>query len=104
MAWGSAFETDPPLRLVLPALRCERAVGMLVGETVRRIRRKHSRKSKSVKEIARDLAMPRNNSARFLRAGETGFFYEGEVRPRPKLGWRERSNRRTHTPITAQPT
>jgi transposase len=60
--------------------------GMLVVETVARIRREHFIKGKTIKEIARDLKVSRNTVRRILRSGETWFEYEREVQPRPKLG------------------
>jgi transposase len=60
--------------------------GMLVVETVARIRREHFVKGKTIKEIARDLKVSRNTVRKVLRSGETSFAYEREVQPRPKLG------------------
>jgi transposase len=59
---------------------------MLVVETIGRIRREHLVKGKSIREIARDLKISRNTVRKVLRSGETGFSYEREVQPRPKLG------------------
>jgi transposase len=59
---------------------------MLVVETVARIRREHFVKSKTIKEIARDLRVSRNTVRKVLRSGETSFEYERNVQPRPKLG------------------
>jgi transposase len=59
---------------------------MLVVETIGRIRREHLVKGKSIKEIARDLKISRNTVRKILRSGETSFFYEREVQPRPRLG------------------
>jgi transposase len=59
---------------------------MLVVETIGRIRREHLVKGKSIREIARDLKISRNTVRKVLRSGETGFAYEREVQPRPKLG------------------
>src|SRR6478609_10261159 len=60
--------------------------GMVVVETIGRIRREHLVKGKSIKEIARDLKISRNTVRKVLRSGETSFSYEREVQPRPKLG------------------
>src|SRR6266852_1772115 len=60
--------------------------GMLVVETVARIRREHFVKGKTIKEIARDLGVSRNTVRKVLRSGETSFEYERTVQPRPKLG------------------
>jgi AraC-like DNA-binding protein len=66
--------------------------GMLIVETIGRIRREHFVKGKSIKEIARDLKISRNTVRKVLRSGETSFSYEREIQPRPKLGqWRLRS-------------
>jgi transposase len=63
--------------------------GMLVVETIGRIRREHFVKGKTIKQIARDLKLSRNTVRKVLRSGETAFAYEREVQPRPKLGrWR----------------
>lgn len=59
---------------------------MLVVETIGRIRREHFIKSKTIKEIARDLKVSRNTVRKVLRSGETCFEYERQVQPRPKLG------------------
>ena len=59
---------------------------MLIVETIGRIRREHLVKGKSIKEIARDLRVSRNTVRKILRSGGTGFSYEREVQPRPRLG------------------
>ena len=67
---------------------------MLIVETIGRIRREHLVKGKSIREIARDLKLPRNTVRKVLRSGDTSFSYEREVQPRPKLGrWREELDR-----------
>jgi len=60
--------------------------GMLVVETIGRIRREHRIKGKPIKEIARDLKMSRNTVRKVLRSGATSFEYTRAVQPRPKLG------------------
>src|SRR6476659_8950624 len=68
--------------------------GMLVVETIGRIRREHLVKGKSINEIARDLNVSRNTVRKVLRSGETSFSYEREVQPRPKLGrWKAEIDR-----------
>jgi transposase len=68
--------------------------GMLVVETIARIRRERMIKGKTIKEIARDLKVSRNTVRRVLRSGETRFEYEREVQPRPKLGrWTDELDR-----------
>jgi predicted transcriptional regulator len=64
--------------------------GMLVVETIGRIRREHRVKGKSIKEIARDLKVSRNTVRKVLRSGVTSFEYARAVQPRAKLGaWRD---------------
>ena len=60
--------------------------GMLVVETIGRIRREHLVKGKSIKEIARDLKVSRNTVRKVLRSGVISFEYMRVVQPRPKLG------------------
>src|SRR5215472_12925347 len=60
--------------------------GMLIVETIGRIRREHRVKGKSIKEIARDLKVSRNTVRKVLRSGEISFSYQRESQPRPKLG------------------
>src|SRR5947209_10587732 len=59
---------------------------MLTVETIGRIRREHFVKSKTIREIARDLQVARNTVRRVLRSGATSFEYERDVQPRPQLG------------------
>jgi hypothetical protein len=61
-------------------------LGILIVETIARIRREHFIKGKTIKEIARDLKVSRNTVRKVLRSGETSFEYERVVQPRPKLG------------------
>jgi transposase len=68
--------------------------GMLIVETIGRIRREHLVKGKPIKAIARDLGLSRNTVRRVLRSGETSFAYEREVQPRPRLGrWKAELDR-----------
>lgn len=60
--------------------------GMLVVETVARIRREALVKGKSIKEITRALGISRNTVRKVLRSGETAFVYDRSVQPLPKLG------------------
>src|SRR6059058_4455770 len=60
--------------------------GMLVVETIGRIRREHRVNGKSIKEIARDLKVSRNTVRKVLRSGATSFAHMRVVQPRPKLG------------------
>ncbi len=69
--------------------------GMLVVDTIARIRRAHFVDGKSIKQITREFDLARNTVRRVLRSGETTFSYEREVQPRPKLGaWTEVLDRR----------
>ena len=93
---GSASKIDPPnigLKSCPLCMASGRA-GMLIVETIGRIRREHFVKGKSIKEIVRDLGISRNTVRKVLRSGETSFDYEREVQPRPKLGrWSEELER-----------
>jgi transposase len=60
--------------------------GMLVVETIGRIRREHFVKGKPIKEIMRELKVSRNTVRKVLRSGAISFEYTRAVRPRPKLG------------------
>jgi hypothetical protein len=63
--------------------------GMLVVETIGRIRREHFVKGKSIKEIVRELKVSRNTVRQVLRSGASCFEYTREVQPRAELGpWR----------------
>ena len=69
--------------------------GMLVVDTIARIRRAHFVDGKSIKQITREFDLARNTVRRVLRSGETAFSYEREIQPRPKLGaWTETLDRR----------
>jgi transposase len=60
--------------------------GMLVVETIGRIRREHFVKGKPIKEIMRELKVSRNTVRKVLRSGAISFEYTRAVQPRPKLG------------------
>jgi transposase len=60
--------------------------GMLVVETVAKIRREHLVGGKGIKTIARELGLSRNTVRKVIRSGQTSFTYEREEQPRPKLG------------------
>ena len=68
----------------LTKLRIE--TGMLVVETVAKIRRAHLSEGKGFKTIARELGLSRNTVRKVLRSGQTSFVYEREEQPRPRLG------------------
>src|SRR3954451_20042778 len=64
--------------------------GMLVVETIGRIRREHLVKGKSIKEIVRELKVSRNTVRKVLRSEATSFSYQRQVQPWPRLGrWRD---------------
>src|ERR1700730_4589273 len=60
--------------------------GMLVVETIGRIRREHFVKGKPIKEIMRELKVSRNTVRKVLRSGAISFEYTRAGQPRPKLG------------------
>ena len=59
--------------------------GMLIVETIGRIRREYFRNGKTIKEIARDLHVSRNTVRKVVRSGATAFTYDREIQPRPRL-------------------
>src|SRR6202163_4448811 len=80
MTPGRVFVADCPL------FKQAGGRGMLVVETIARIRREYFIKGKTIREIARDLKVSRNTVRKVLRSGATSVEYEREVQPRPKLG------------------
>src|SRR5438094_9239794 len=60
--------------------------GMLVVETIGRIRREHFVKGNPIKEIMRELKGSRKTVRKVLRSGARFFDYARAVQPRPKLG------------------
>jgi transposase len=60
-------------------------IGMLIVETVVRIRREHA-DGKSIKAIARDLRLSRKVVRKAIRAPEAGFAYQRSVQPLPRIG------------------
>src|SRR3546814_18201037 len=60
-------------------------IGMLVLETVLRIRREHA-SGKAIKAIARDLHLSRKVVRKAIRAPDADMAYRREVQPLPKLG------------------
>jgi hypothetical protein len=63
-----------------------RARGMLVVETIARIRREHFGRGKGIKAIARELRVSRKVVRKVIRSGATAFTYERREQPHPKLG------------------
>jgi len=65
-------------------------IGMLVVETIAKIRRAYFVQGKAIKEICRDLRLSRKVVRKAIRTGETAFSYTRSVQPQPKLGpWTE---------------
>ena len=68
-------------------------IGMLVVETIAKIRRAHFVDGKPIKQICRELKLSRKVVRKVLRSEETAFEYKRSVQPHPKLGaWREDSS------------
>src|SRR4051794_31630343 len=61
-------------------------VGMLVVETIAKIRRLHLVQGKGIKTICRELGVSRKVVRKVLRTGETEFRYRRTRQPLPKLG------------------
>ena len=57
--------------------------------TIARVRCEYLVRGRSIRDIARELHISRNTVRNILRSLETGFVYERNVQPQPKLGpWR----------------
>ena len=68
--------------------------GMLVVETIAKIRRLHFVQHKKIKVICRELGVSRKVVRKVLRSGDTEFHYRRTRQPLPKLGrWREELER-----------
>ena len=66
--------------------------GMLVVETIAKIRRAYFQDRKPIKQICRELRVSRNTVRKVIRSGATEFTYERSVQPQPKIGpWRTSS-------------
>jgi transposase len=64
--------------------------GMLVVETVAKIRRAYFVQGKAIRAICRELQVSRKVVRKVLRSEATEFRYEREAQPMPRLGpWRE---------------
>src|SRR4030081_3342050 len=69
----------------------EAEVGMLVVETIAKIRRAFFGQGKSVEAICRELRVSRKVVRKVIRSKATEFRYEREAQPLPKIGpWREK--------------
>ena len=64
----------------------EAEFGMLVVETIAKIRRAYFVQKKPIKAICRELRVSRKVVRKVLRSDATEFTYERTVQPRPKLG------------------
>ena len=68
--------------------------GMLVVETIAKIRRAHFVDGKPIKQICRELKLSRKVVRKVLRSEATAFEYKRSVQPHPKLGaWRKELER-----------
>ena len=68
--------------------------GMLIVETIAKIRRLHFTEGKGIKTICRDLKLSKKVVRKVIRTGITEFTYTRTVQPRPKLGaWLEELSR-----------
>ena len=64
---------------------------MLVVETIAKVRRADFVDGKSIKQICRDLRLPRNTVRKVVSSGGAAFSYDRSVQPRPKIDpWRDR--------------
>src|SRR5208282_857171 len=69
----------------------EAEVGMLVVETIAKIRRAFFVQGKSIKAICRELRVSRKVVRKVIRSEATEFRYEREAQPLPKIGpWRDK--------------
>lgn len=69
-------------------------VGMLVVETIAKIRRLHLGQGLPIKAICRQLGLSRKVVRKVLRSGATEFRYERAEQPQPRLGaWRDELDR-----------
>src|SRR2546423_6657434 len=69
----------------------EAEVGMLIVETIAKIRRAFFGQGKSIKAICRELRVSRKVVRKVIRSEATEFRYEREAQPLPKIGpWRDK--------------
>src|SRR5471030_71050 len=61
-------------------------IGMLVVETIAKIRRAYFVHGQPIKAICRDLGVSRKVVRKVIRSEATGFHYEREAQPLPKIG------------------
>src|ERR1700710_298857 len=66
-------------------------IGMLIVETIAKIRRAFFGQGKSIKAICRELRVSRKVVRKVIRSKATEFRYEREAQPLPKVGpWRDK--------------
>ena len=69
-------------------------IGMLIVETIAKIRRAFFVQGKPIKAICRELRLSRKVVRKVLRSKATEFRYEREAQPLPKIGpWRDKLDR-----------
>lgn len=69
-------------------------IGMLVVETIAKIRRAYFVQGKPIKAICRDLNLSRKVVRKVIRSKATEFRYERESQPLPKIGpWKDELDR-----------
>src|SRR5437667_6491692 len=90
--WGFASNRDPEAEGPhWPPGFWEAEIGMLVVETIAKIRRAFFVQKKPIKEICRDLRVSRKAVRKIVRSDATEFHYERAIQPLPKIGpWRDR--------------
>src|SRR3989475_10779578 len=68
-------------------------IGMLIVETIAKIRRAFFVQGKPIKAICRELGLSRKVVRKVIRSEATEFRYEREAQPLPKIGpWSEQLN------------
>src|ERR1700690_2755173 len=66
-------------------------IGMLIVETIAKIRRAFFVQGKSIKAICRELRVSRKTVRKVIRSDATEFHYEREAQPLPKIGpWQDK--------------
>ena len=64
-------------------------IGMLIVETISKVRRAHFVHQKSIKAICREFNLSRKAVRKVLRSEATEFHYSRQTQPLPKIGpWR----------------
>jgi len=61
------------------------SIGLLIVESIAKVRRDYFVDNKSIKQITRDRQLSRNTVRKIIRSEETGFEYQ-RTSPQPKLG------------------